>query len=114
MENAAKVGQYAINWLNEVMDEHPSLGQIRGKGLMIGVDFVKDRETHAPDKKLRDRVVERAFEYGLIMLGCGQSTIRIAPPLNITQTEMEEALIVFDHVISEIEQEEKAVHLEIR
>ena len=105
MENAAKVGQYAINWLNEVMDEHPSLGQIRGKGLMIGVDFVQDRVSRAPNKKLRDRVVDRAFEYGLIMLGCGESTIRIAPPLNITQAEMEEALTTFDHVISEIEQE---------
>lgn len=106
MENATKVGQYAMNWLNEIMDAHPSLGQIRGKGLMIGVDFVKDRKSRVPHKKLRDRVVDLAFEYGLLMLGCGESTIRLAPPLSISQAEMEEALGVFDHVIGEVEREE--------
>lgn len=103
MENATKVGQYAQQWLQEIMDEHPSIGDVRGKGLMIGVDFVKDRESREPHKKLRDEVVDLAFEYGLVMLGCGESTIRIAPPLNITQAEMEEALTIFDHAIGEIE-----------
>ncbi len=87
------------------MAEHDSIGDVRGIGLMIGVDFVKDRGTRMPDKKIRDRIVDLAFEYGMLMLGCGESTIRLAPPLSITQAEMEEALEIFDFVIGLAEDE---------
>ncbi len=98
MENAAKVGQYTINWLKETQQGHPCIGEVRGKGFMIGIDYVKDPETHEPDGALRDRIVDLAFEHGLITLGCGESTIRLAPPLSTTQAEMEESLTILDYV----------------
>jgi len=84
---------------------HPSIGQVRGKGLMLGVDFVKDRETRKPDSSLRSRVEKLGFEHGVLLLGCGKSTIRLAPPLSITNAEIDEGLLIFDHVIGLAEKE---------
>jgi len=105
MANAREVGQYTMDTLEEIMGPHPSIGQIRGKGLMIGVEFVKDRETKEPAKKLAERVSDIAFEYGLLTLTCGRSVIRIAPPLCITKSEMDESLEIFDHAIGLAEKE---------
>ncbi|MBN1666849.1 MAG: acetyl ornithine aminotransferase family protein [Anaerolineales bacterium] len=99
MKNAAEMGIYARDILAEIEMRHPSIGQIRGKGLMIGVDFVKDRESHTPNPAIRDRVEQLGFKYGLLLLGCGKSTIRLAPPLSISKAELDEGLEIFDHVI---------------
>lgn len=99
MQNAAEMGQYTMDALAEIQARHACIGDVRGKGLMIGVDFVKDRETREPDGKLRSRVEELGFEYGLLLLGCGKSTIRIAPPLTITKDEIDEGLEIFDYII---------------
>lgn len=99
MQNAAEVGAYALGKLQKMMEAHPSLGEARGKGLMLGVEFVKDRGTHEPDGKLRDRVVDYAFERGLLTLGCGKSVIRISPPLCITRAEVDEGLAIFEEAI---------------
>jgi 4-aminobutyrate aminotransferase len=100
LENAAEVGQYALDALQEIQMRHPSIGEVRGKGLMIGVEFVKDKETKEPDEELRNRVEEIGFEHGLLLLGCGKSTIRLAPPLCITKSEMDEALEIFEETIT--------------
>jgi 4-aminobutyrate aminotransferase len=105
MQNAAEVGQYTLDALAEIMVRHPSIGDVRGIGLMIGVEFVKDRETKEADHDLRDRVVDLAFERGLLSLGCGRSTVRIAPPLSITLTEMDEGLVILEEAISIAERE---------
>jgi 4-aminobutyrate aminotransferase len=105
MNNAANVGEYTLDALEEIKARHPSIGDVRGIGLMIGVEFVKDRITREADSVLRDRVVNLAFERGLLTLGCGRSTIRIAPPLNITRTEMDEGLLLLEESISIAEQE---------
>ncbi len=105
LQNAAEMGQYAMDALEEIQMRHPSIGQVRGRGLMLGVDFVKDRATRKPDSALRDRVEELGFEYGLLLLGCGKSTIRLAPPLSINKSEIDEGLKVFDHVIGLAEKE---------
>jgi 4-aminobutyrate aminotransferase len=105
MNNAADVGEYTLDALEEIKARHPSIGDVRGIGLMIGVEFVKDRITREADSVLRDRVVHLAFERGLLTLGCGRSTIRIAPPLNITRTEMDEGLLLLEESISIAEQE---------
>jgi 4-aminobutyrate aminotransferase len=73
--------------------------------LMIGVDFVKDQGTKQANKLLRDRIVDLAFENGLLTLGCGDSTIRVAPPLCITKTEMEECLYLFEKSVTQAEKE---------
>jgi 4-aminobutyrate aminotransferase len=104
MENAAQEGEYVIDALTEMASRHPSIGQVRGRGLMVGVEFVKDRTLKVPDKKLRDTLVHHAFENGLLLLGCGQSVVRIAPPLNIERPLIDEGLEKFEAALTEAEQ----------
>jgi len=105
MQNAAEVGAYALEALEEMKARHPSLGDVRGKGLMIGVEFVKNRETKEPAKELTERVVHYGFERGLLMLSCGKSVIRIAPPLSISKSEMKEGLRIFEEALTLAEKE---------
>lgn len=107
MQNAKEVGEYALDALEEIKARHPSIGDVRGKGLMIGVEFVKDRETKEPAKDLTERLVDLAFERGLLTLSCGQSVIRIAPPLAITKSEMDEGLQLFEDALTAAEKEMK-------
>jgi 4-aminobutyrate aminotransferase len=100
LENVRDVGEYTLDALSEIMTRHPSIGIVRGIGLMIGVEFVKDRETKEPAAKLRDDIVDFAFERGLLTLGCGNSTIRISPPLSTSKSEVDEALLIFEEAIT--------------
>ncbi len=99
MANAAEVGAYVMDALEEIQARHPSIGQVRGRGLMIGVDFVKDPETREPHGELRDQVEDLAFKRGLLTMGCGPSTIRIAPPLTLTKAHADEGLMIFEEAI---------------
>ena len=105
MHNAAELGEYTLDALAEIQPRHPSIGQVRGKGLMIGVEFVTDRETRRPARKMRDRMVEKAFTHGLLLLGCGSSTVRIAPPLSISRDLVDEGLMIFEASLAEAEAE---------
>ncbi|MCM2270661.1 MAG: aminotransferase class III-fold pyridoxal phosphate-dependent enzyme, partial [Thermoanaerobaculia bacterium] len=78
---------------------HPSIGEVRGKGLMIGVELVRDRTTRERAVELRDHVSKLAFEHGLLILGCGKSSLRLTPPLVVSRAEMDEALAILDHVL---------------
>lgn len=109
MQNAAETGQYAKEVLEDVLSHHPAVGQVRGIGFMIGVEFVKDHKTKEPDDKLRDLIVETAFKHGLLLLGCGKSTIRFAPPLSVSRSEVDEAVEIFDYAINMSEKEAKLV-----
>ncbi|MBI3175809.1 MAG: acetyl ornithine aminotransferase family protein [Chloroflexi bacterium] len=108
MENAATVGQYTLDALTEIQSRHPSIGDVRGIGLMIGVEFVKDRTSKEPAGDLTERVVDLAFERGLLMLSCGKSVIRIAPPLSISKSEVDEGLAIFEEAVTLAEKEAKA------
>ena len=108
--NADQVGQYALDRLADMQTRHPSIGQVRGMGLMIGVEFVKDQESKEPDAALRDRVIHMAFNKGLLLLGCGTSTIRIAPALCISKSEIDRGLLIFDEALSQAQQIKKAAH----
>ncbi len=99
MANAAQLGAYALERLSEMAVRHPSIGQVRGKGLMLGVDFVKDRERREPFVDFRDRIVEYTFRLGALMMGCGPSTVRLAPPLAITKDLLDEGLEIFEEAI---------------
>jgi len=88
-----------------MQSRHPSIGDVRGIGLMIGVEFVDDPITKHPAEKLRERVVNLAFEHGLLTLGCSKSTIRISPPLCVTCEEIEEGLAIFEGAITQAEEE---------
>ena len=105
LANAAEVGAYAMEALEEIKARHPSIGEVRGKGLMIGVEFVKDRETKEPAKDLTERIVDLGFERGLLMLSCGKSVIRIAPPLSMSKSEMDEGLRLFEEALTAAEKE---------
>jgi 4-aminobutyrate aminotransferase len=100
MQNAADVGEYALDALCEIAVRHPSIGQVRGIGLMIGIEFVKDHGSKEADSHLRDQIVDLAFECGLLLLGCGKSTIRLAPPLSIQRPEVDEGLAMLEEAIT--------------
>jgi 4-aminobutyrate aminotransferase len=105
LENAATVGTYLLDALHEIAARHSTIGEVRGIGLMVGVEFVKDRRSKTPAVELHDRLAELAFERGLILLGCGKSVIRIAPPLSVTQAEVDEALTIFEEALTVAEKE---------
>lgn len=105
LDNAALVGAYARDCLDEIASRHPSIGQVRGIGLMQGVEFTRDTGRRHPDERRRDRVVNLAFERGLLLLGCGKSTVRFSPPLCITRAEIDEGLLIFDEAVSIAEKE---------
>lgn len=105
LDNAREVGDYTLDALSEIMVRHPSIGEVRGMGLMIGVEFVKDRATKEYAAHLRDRVVDLAFERGLLLLGCGKSVIRFSPPLNTSTAQMDEGLGIFEDALTAAERE---------
>ncbi len=103
--NTREQGAYVLERLNEMAARHPSIGNVRGKGLMIGVEFSLNRSLQSPAPDLRDQVVDVAFEHGLLLLGCGASTIRVAPPLVIDRAEVDEGLAIFDFAVGQAEKE---------
>ena len=109
--NTNEVGAYAKHLLEEIKYRHPSIGDVRGMGLMLGVEFIQDPETIKPAESLRDGVINKAFERGLLLLGCGKSTIRIAPPLSVTKDEVEAALMIFEEAITIAEQESSFLYV---
>ena len=104
LTNAAEVGQYMQDALEEIQARHTSMGDVRGKGLMIGVEFVKDKNTKEPNEEIREMIEKNSFEHGLLTLGCGRSSIRMAPPLCITKKEVDEGLEIFEGAITMAEQ----------
>jgi 4-aminobutyrate aminotransferase len=83
--------------------KHPLIGDVRGRGLMLGVEVVKDKRTKEYAAAERDRIVQKAFERGILFLGCGPSTIRIAPPLVVTKAEADLAVEALEEAISVVE-----------
>jgi len=102
MKNAAEVGAFMLGRLREWPRKHALVGDVRGRGLMLGVELVKDKKTREHAGAERDRVVERAFEHGILFLGCGPSAIRLAPPLIVTRHQAEEALDVLEECIESV------------
>ena len=98
--NAAEVGDYLKRGLKKLMAKHECIGDVRGAGLMLGVEFVKDKTSREPDVELRDRVEIAVFERGLILLGAGTNTIRWSPPLILTKENVDVALEIFDESIA--------------
>lgn len=103
MANAAHVGEFLISHLRDLKGRHRLIGDVRGKGLMIGAELVRDPVSLEPASSERDDVIERCFHMGLLLLGCGESTIRFCPPLVITEEDARIALDIFSDVLTEIE-----------
>jgi 4-aminobutyrate aminotransferase len=100
IQNAATVGGKMLDRLQTWVAKHPTVGDIRGRGLMIGVEIVKDQKSRTPAGPLRDRIVELAFERGLLILGCGETSIRLCPPLILNQNEADIALDILEECIT--------------
>lgn len=100
VDNAAAVGAYLKAGLEKLADKYDRIGDVRGLGMMLGVEFVTDKESLKADPELRDRIEMACFEQGLIILGCGTSTIRWSPPLILSKENVDVALEIFDQAIA--------------
>jgi len=98
---AAQMGDYILGRLSPWLEKYPIVGDVRGKGLMIGIELVKDKATKEPYPEARHAVVRRAFEQGLLILGCGESTLRLMPPLIVERDQADFALDVLERCIVE-------------
>ena len=103
MRNAADVGAYMLDGLRGLMDRHALIGDVRGKGLMIGIECVRDRTTKERAIEERDEVVDAAFYKGLLTLGAGKNTIRISPPLVLTRAQADTAIGILDAAFTDVE-----------
>jgi 4-aminobutyrate aminotransferase len=102
---ATDTGEYIMDALSEVAARHWSIGDVRGRGLMIGIEFVMDRQSKERAKGLRDQIIQQAFEAGLLLIPCGPSAIRMTPPLNINRQLVDEGLSIFETVLTAVERD---------
>ncbi len=102
LENAARVGAYLLGRLKAFTSTSRLVGEVRGVGLMIGMELVRNRTSREPATRERDMVVEQAFRRGLLLLGCGASSIRFSPPLVVTREEADEAVRIVGDCLSEV------------
>jgi 4-aminobutyrate aminotransferase len=103
VRNAEVVGEYLIGRLSALMDKHTLIGDVRGKGLMIGVELVRDRTTKERATAERDRVVQEMFKRGVLLLGAGRNAIRFAPPLVLSRDQADTIVRIFDQALSAVE-----------
>ena len=102
MKNAADVGAHLFAGVKELMKKHALIGDVRGRGLMIGVELVRDRQTKERATTERDRVVRKCFTRGLLVLGAGQNAIRLSPPLVLSREQADTAVRILDEALAEI------------
>lgn len=87
MDNARKMGEVLLKGLRQLMKKYQCIADVRGHGLMIGIEFVSDKRTLKQDPKMRDDVVTEAYKHGVILLGCGPNTLRLCPPLIVNREQ---------------------------
>jgi 4-aminobutyrate aminotransferase len=102
MQHAHQMGDRLRAGLRTLMAKHDVIGDVRGYGLMIGVEFVENRQTHQPNPTLRNNLVQAFFQHGLLILGCGDSSIRFSPPLVIQAEQVDFTLQKLDELLSEL------------
>lgn len=100
VENSAKMGQYMMHRMASWPHRFKIVGDVRGRGLMIGIELVRDQTTKERAPELRDRMEQMAFERGLLILGCGQNSIRLCPPLVITRDQADFAMDTLEECLS--------------
>ena len=102
VENAARVGAYLLGRLRDLPQRFPNVGDVRGLGLMIGIELVQDQKTKERAPKLRDQVVDLCFQGGLLVLGAGPNSIRLCPPLIITERQADFAADMIEDCLKKI------------
>ena len=103
--NAARIGGMMLERLQGWKQTHPLVGDVRGRGLMIGIELVKDKATREAATALRNRVETLAFESGLMILGCGETSLRLCPPLIVNENEATVALDILEDALTQVEKE---------
>ncbi len=103
--NAETVGNHILRRISKWTQTHPMVGDVRGRGLMIGIEIVKDQKTRATAHDERDRIVDLAFERGALYLGAGENSIRVAPPLILTAEQADMGMDILEECISIVEKE---------
>lgn len=101
IENAKTQGDRLIEELKALQKSHECMGDVRGKGLMVAVELVEDRETRAPARTLRNKIIQKAFQKGLLLLGCGENSIRFCPALTVSSSQIDVCLTIFDEAVRE-------------
>jgi 4-aminobutyrate aminotransferase len=102
MQNAAEVGQFLYDRLKELAERHKLIGDVRGKGLMIGIELVRDRHTKERATSERDALVNAAFQRGLLVLAAGQNVVRLSPPLVLTKEQASTAVRILDDALTSL------------
>lgn len=102
LANAAQMGAYLLDRLKGWPAKYKIVGNVRGRGLMIGVEFVKDQKTREPNPEARGRIIHRAYEKGLLVLGCGESTLRLMPPLIVERGHADLALQTLEECLADV------------
>jgi 4-aminobutyrate aminotransferase len=105
MANAARMGEFIMRRTADWSERHKTVGEIRGRGLMIGIEFVRDQKTKERAPEVRNKIVQMAFERGLVVLGSGDTTLRLCPPLVIDEEQADFALRTLDEIINEVEKQ---------
>ena len=103
MANAAHMGDHILHQLSNWRERHKIVGDVRGKGLMIGVEIVRDQKTKERAQDLRNQIIQAAFHKGLLVLGAGYNSLRLAPPLMIDKEQADFAVRTLDSIITEVE-----------
>ena len=102
VKNAAEVGEHLLAGLRALMDKHLIIGDVRGKGLMVGVELVRDRVTKERATTERNAVVDEAFHRGMLILGAGRNAIRFSPPLVLSKSQADTAIRIFDESLTAV------------
>jgi 4-aminobutyrate aminotransferase len=111
IDNAARVGEFILERLRGWKQSHQLVGDVRGRGLMIGIELVKDKTTREPATALRNRIENLAFERGLMVLGCGETSLRLCPPLIVNEQEATVALDILEEALTLVEKEHEHANL---
>lgn len=102
VKKAAHKGNHLMKRLEELMESCDIIGDVRGLGLMVATEFIKDRKTKEPAGKMRDRIIEMCYKRGLILLPCGRSSIRYIPPLNIEDEYLDVGIDILEKAVKEV------------
>ena len=102
MKNAVNQGERLLKGLRKMQKTFECMGDVRGKGLMAAVELVKDRETKEPATEWRSRIIKKTFEKGLLLLGCGENSIRFSPSLTVTSNEIDTCLSILEESVKEV------------
>ncbi len=104
VQNAATVGEHLMNGFRDLQKKHALIGDVRGRGLMLGVELVRDQKTKERAVEERNAVVQAMFRRGVLILGAGRNAVRFAPPLVLTKSQADDVLRLFDEALTEVSQ----------